>query len=129
MFEYRPLSSTNGNLKGAFIPIGGLTSGFPHQGSLGRGGPWGSVWPDNVEKTGVSPGGQSGSPTVTAEAEQVERTRGRTWSRVRSRFLCPTGRGTDAGDGSDTSPNVAIPETLRPLAAARADARGDRGAE
>jgi hypothetical protein len=29
------------SLKGAFIPIGGLTSGFPHQGSLGRGGPWG----------------------------------------------------------------------------------------
>jgi hypothetical protein len=51
-----------------------------------------SFSPDNVEKTGVSPGGQSGSPTVTAEADQVERTRGKTWSRVRSRFLCPTGR-------------------------------------
>jgi hypothetical protein len=67
----------------------------PHQGfspssSLGRRAHGGSVWPDNVEKTGVSPGGQSGSPTVTAEAEQVERTRGKTWSRVRSRFLCPT---------------------------------------
>jgi hypothetical protein len=47
-------------------------------------------------------------------------------------------RGTDAGDGSDTSPNVAIPErrglrrgrgALCPLAASRADARGDRRAK
>ena len=76
-----------------------MTSGYTQGQSLvcraiaaaGAREPWGPVWPDNVEKTGVSPGGQSGSPTVTAEAEQVERTRGKTWSRVRSRFLCPTG--------------------------------------
>src|SRR6266511_5752299 len=24
--------------------------------------PWGPVWPDNVQETGVSPGGRSGSP-------------------------------------------------------------------
>src|SRR6266545_2065957 len=62
-------------------------------GSLLRSGSetWGPVSPDNVHETGVSPGGQSGSPMVAADAEQVERTRGKTWSRARSRFLCPTG--------------------------------------
>src|SRR6266540_5793097 len=81
-----------GSLKGAFIPIGGLTSGFPHQGSLGRGGPWGSVWPNNVEKTGVWSIGQPGFLVVAAEAEQVERTRRKTWSRAESEFLCPSRR-------------------------------------
>jgi hypothetical protein len=61
------------HLKGAFIPIGGLTSGFPHQGSFGERGPWGSVWPDNVHETGVSLDGQSGSSIVAAEARQVEK--------------------------------------------------------
>jgi hypothetical protein len=44
-------------------------------GSLLRSGgeTWEPVWPDNVQKTGVSPGGQSGPPIVAAEAEQVER--------------------------------------------------------
>ncbi len=48
-------------------------AGFPIKARWG-GGPWGSVWPDNVQETGVSPGGRSGSPIVAAEAEQVERT-------------------------------------------------------
>ena len=47
----------------------------------------GPVSPDNVEKTGV----WSGSPIVAAEAEQVERTRRKTWSRADPRFLCPSG--------------------------------------
>ena len=58
-------------VKGAYIWIGGLTSGFPLQGSLGRGGPWGSVWRDNVHETGVSRGGHSGSRIAAAEAQQV----------------------------------------------------------
>jgi hypothetical protein len=58
---------TRQDLKGASIPIGGLTSGFPHQGSLGRGEPLGSVSPDNVHETGASPGGQSGSRIVAAD--------------------------------------------------------------
>jgi hypothetical protein len=40
------------------------------------------VWPDNVHETGVSPGGHSGSPLVAAEAQQVEPTRTKTWSRA-----------------------------------------------
>jgi hypothetical protein len=68
------------SLKGALIPIVALTRGFPlapfgwsgtgdcpmmADGSLLRSGgeTWGPVWPDNVQKTGVSPGGQSGSPS------------------------------------------------------------------
>ncbi len=47
-----------------------------------------TVSPDNVQKTGVSPGGQSGSPIVAAEGEQVERTRGKTWSGARSEGFC-----------------------------------------
>ena len=60
-------------------------------GSLLRSGgeTWGPVSPGNVQKTGVSPGGQSGSPIVAAEAEQVERTRRKTWSRVRSEVFVP----------------------------------------
>jgi hypothetical protein len=34
----RVSATTVKKVKGAFIPIGGLTSGFPHQGSLGSGG-------------------------------------------------------------------------------------------
>jgi hypothetical protein len=66
---------------------------------VGQRGPGGSVWPDNVEKTGDSPGPESrnplheipghgpdpsfvphrsGSPIVAAEAEKVERTRRKT---------------------------------------------------
>ncbi len=60
-------------------------------GSLLRSGSetWGPVSPDNVHETGVSPGGQSGSPIVAAEAEQVERTRRKTWSRARSEVFVP----------------------------------------
>src|SRR6266508_620032 len=62
----RPLPAARGGVtaqerasawvKGAFIPIGGLTSGFPIKARWGE-GPWGSVWPDNVHETGVSPDG------------------------------------------------------------------------
>jgi hypothetical protein len=48
---------------------------------------------DNVHETGVSPGGQSRSPIVAAEARQVEPTRTKTWSRARSEVLCPIGSG------------------------------------
>jgi hypothetical protein len=51
---------------------------------------WGPVSPDNVQETGVSPGGQSGSPIVAAEAEGVERTRRKTWSPARSEVLQAT---------------------------------------
>jgi hypothetical protein len=34
--------------------------------------PFRPVSPDNVQETGVSPGGQSGSRMVAAEAEQLE---------------------------------------------------------
>jgi hypothetical protein len=55
-------------------------------GSLLRSGgeTWGPVSPDNVHETGVSPGGQSGSPIVAAEVEQVERHRRKTWSQAES---------------------------------------------
>jgi hypothetical protein len=51
---------------------------------------WGPVSPDNVHEAGVSPGGQSGSPIVAAEAEGVERTRRKTWSPARSEVLQAT---------------------------------------
>jgi len=47
------------------------------------------VSPDNVQEIGVSPGGRSGSPIVAGEAEHVERTRRKTWSRTRSVFFLP----------------------------------------
>jgi hypothetical protein len=49
------------------------------------------VSPDNVHETGVWPGGQSGSPIVAAEAEQVERLAERPGHGPDPRFLCPTG--------------------------------------
>jgi hypothetical protein len=49
----------------------------------------GPVSPNNVHETGVSPGGKSGSPIVAPYAEQVERTRRKTWSRARSEVLVP----------------------------------------
>jgi hypothetical protein len=70
---------------------------------------WGPVSPDNVQKTGVSPGGQSGSPIVAAEAEQVERTRRKTWSRFRSEVFVPY-RGIDG--------SAIWADTYRPLAIA-----------
>jgi hypothetical protein len=48
-----------------------------------------SFSPDNVHETGVSPGGQSGSPIVAAEAEQVERTRRKTWLSAQSEVFVP----------------------------------------
>jgi hypothetical protein len=82
-------SAVMDRLKGAFIPIGGLTSGFPHQGSLGRGGPWGSVWPDNVYERGVSPGGESGSPHRGHRGGAGRANPRRTWSRARSEVFVP----------------------------------------
>jgi hypothetical protein len=49
----------------------------------------GAMSPDNVHETGVSPDGQSRPPIVSAEAEQVERTRRETWSRARSEGFVP----------------------------------------
>jgi len=51
----------------------------------------GAVSPDNVQETGVWPGGQSEFPIVAAEAKQVERTGRNTCSRAESEFLCPSG--------------------------------------
>jgi hypothetical protein len=45
--------------------------------------------PDDVYETGVSPGGQSPSPIEAAEAEQIDRTRRKTWSRARSEVFVP----------------------------------------
>ena len=51
--------------------------------------PWGPVSPDNVHETGVSLDGQSTSPIVAAQAQQVEPTRTKTWSRARSEVFVP----------------------------------------
>jgi len=51
----------------------------------------GPVWPDNVHETGVLPIGQSGFPVVATDAEQVVRTRRKTWSRARSEVFVPVG--------------------------------------
>jgi hypothetical protein len=48
-----------------------------------------SFSPDNVHETRVWPGGRSGSPIVAAEAQQVEPTRTKTWSRARSEVFVP----------------------------------------
>ncbi|SRR6266545_1699931 len=48
-----------------------------------------AVSPHNVQETGISPGTRSGSPIVAAEAEQVERTRRKTWSPARSEVFVP----------------------------------------
>jgi hypothetical protein len=60
-------------------------------GSLLRSGgeTWGPVSPDNVHETGVSPPVDGLDPLVAAEAEQVERTRRKTWSRSRSEVFVP----------------------------------------
>jgi len=59
-------------------------------GSLRSGGETSApVSPENVHETGVAHGGQSGSLIVAAEAEQVERTRKKSWSRARSGVLVP----------------------------------------
>jgi hypothetical protein len=94
-------------LEGALIAIVTLTRGYPRapfgwSGTLGtvpmiadgsllrsEGETWGPVSPDNVHETGVSPGGQSRSLIVAAEAQQVEPTRTKTWSRARSEVFVP----------------------------------------
>src|SRR6266540_7081931 len=59
---------------------------------------WRPVSPDNVQETGVSPGGRSGSAIVAAEAEQVERTRRKTCSRARIEVICALQEGGSIGD-------------------------------
>jgi hypothetical protein len=54
---------------------------------------WGPVWPDNVQETGVSPGGQPGSPIMAADAQQVRQLEERPGHGPDPRFLCPTGGG------------------------------------
>jgi hypothetical protein len=51
----------------------------------------GPVWPDNVQETGVSLDGQSGSPVVAAEAQQVEQLEEDLVTGPDPRFLCPSG--------------------------------------
>jgi hypothetical protein len=54
-----------------------------------RGETWGPVSPENVQETGVSPGGRSGSDIVAAEAEQVERTTKKDLVTLRSEVFVP----------------------------------------
>jgi hypothetical protein len=63
---------------------------------VGERGPWGSVWPENVQKTGVGPLARCGFPVVTAGAEQVERRRRMTWSQARSEVLVPYSQSSDS---------------------------------
>jgi hypothetical protein len=53
------------------------------------------VWPDDVQETGVSLDGQSGSPFVAAEAQQVEQLQEDLVTGPDPRFLCPS---PSAGD-------------------------------
>jgi hypothetical protein len=48
-----------------------------------------SFSPENVQETGVSPGGRSGSDIVAAEAEQVERTTKKDLVTLRSEVFVP----------------------------------------
>src|SRR6266545_5708134 len=50
----------------------------------------GPVWPDDVQETGVSLDGQSGSPFVAAEAQQVEQLEEDLVTGPDPRFLCPS---------------------------------------
>ena len=50
---------------------------------------WEPVSPDNVRNSCLVPV-EVWIPILAAEAEQVGRTRRKTWSWARSRFLCPT---------------------------------------
>jgi hypothetical protein len=54
-------------------------------------GTWAPVSPDNVQETGVSPGGQSRSPIVAAEPSKLIELEERAGHGTDPRFLCPTG--------------------------------------
>jgi hypothetical protein len=60
----------------------------------------------NIQETGVSPGGRSGSPIVTAEAEQVERTRRKPWSRPRSDVFVPYRASEDTSEPLDANRSI-----------------------
>jgi hypothetical protein len=78
-------------LKAASIPIGGFTSGFPNQGSLGRGEPVGfGVAQTMFTKQVPHPMNSPDPPSWPRRAERVERTRRKTWYAPHPRFLCPT---------------------------------------
>src|SRR6266511_969795 len=77
-------------LKGAFLLIGGLTSGFPHQGSLGSGG-HGVPCGQTMFTKQVLARWTVWIPHRGPEAEQVERARRKTWSRARSEVFVPSG--------------------------------------
>jgi hypothetical protein len=66
-------------LKGAFIPIGGLTSGFPHQGSLGSGGQGVPCGPTMLRKQVTRPG----------RSQETRSTKSLVTGPIR--VLCPTG--------------------------------------
>ena len=74
--------------KGAFIPIGGLTSGFPHQGS-GERGPWVRCGQTMFTKQVFRPV-TVWSPHRGRRGGAGRATRRKTWSRGRSEVLCPT---------------------------------------
>jgi hypothetical protein len=60
--------------------------------------PFRPVSPDNVHETGASPRWTVWIPHVAAEAERVERTRKKTWSRTRSEVFVaytPSSIGTE----------------------------------
>ena len=61
---------------------------------------WGPVSPDNVHETGVSPQWTFRISVETAEAQLVERTRGKTLSRPGSELLCPSGVGENVRFGN-----------------------------
>jgi hypothetical protein len=85
-------------LKGAFLPIGGLTSGFPHQGSLGSGGHGVPCGPTMFTKQVSGPVEKSGSPIVVAEAQQVDELEERPGHAPDPRFPCPTGCQADGAE-------------------------------
>jgi transposase-like protein len=90
-----PLETDHGHLKalrGALIAIGGLTSGFPLQGSFGGGRQRGCVEPDNIEKTGGLVRGDSlDSPSWPPGPSKSSELQERPGHGPDPRFLCPTG--------------------------------------
>jgi hypothetical protein len=93
------------------IPKLGLDSRPPRREQI----TWLSFSPDNVHETGVSPGGQSGSPVVAAEAEEVERLEER------------PGQASDPRCAIQAYPPVvpaAYPLLVRPVEAVLVDAGG-----
>jgi hypothetical protein len=89
--EWAPIlivAQTQGFPYGSPQPSWGTVPGFRTSRTGSGGETWGPVSPENIHESGASPGGQSGSPIVAAEAQQVERTRRKTWSRLPIRGFC-----------------------------------------